>query len=84
MNASRSIWKGLLIKKKISSKLSNPPNKIPIKIVSRSSTITPKCLGGRFLIHNGKLFLPLEVNVSMIGHKFGEFAFTRQKFKFNK
>jgi len=82
MNLSRNSRKGPSIKNYITVKLKN--SKIPIKIFARNSTITPKCVGFKFLIHNGKSFLPLEVTSNMIGHKFGEFSFTRQKFKFNQ
>jgi len=82
MTISRSSWKVPLIKRNITEKLKN--DKIPIKILSRSSVITPNCVGFKFLVHNGKLFLPLEVTPLMIGHKFGEFSFTRKKFKFKK
>ena len=78
----RSNWKGPSIQnikiKKIKSK------KIPIKIFNRNSYITPVCLGSKFLIHNGKSFLPLTVSSEMIGYKFGEFSFTRKQFKFKK
>jgi ribosomal protein S19 len=77
MRVSRSSWKGPVLKILLKK------NKNPI-IVSRSSNITPNCVGLKFLVHNGKLFSTLEVTVSMIGHKFGEFSLTRKKFKFNK
>ena len=77
-NISRSNWKAILIKRSIL--LKNIKNsKIPIKIFSRSSFITPCCLGLNFLVHNGKKFTPLTVTESMIGHKFGEFSLTRKK-----
>ena len=31
-----------------------------------------------FLIYNGKKFIPITVSEDMVGHKFGEFAPTRQ------
>ena len=34
----------------------------------------------KFLIYNGKKFIPLTVSEDMVGHKFGEFAPTRQFF----
>ena len=55
-----------------------------IKIFTRNSSITPLCVGLKFLIYNGKSFSPLIVTSNMIGLKFGEFSFTRKKFKFNK
>lgn len=80
MVVSRSKWKGPITNLQFSLK---KKYKIPVK-VHRSSNITPNCVGFNFLIYNGKSFSPLEVTIDMIGHKFGEFSITRQKFKFNK
>ena len=48
--------------------------------LSRKSTIIPDFVGLSFLIYNGKKFIPLTVSEDMVGHKFGEFAPTRQFF----
>ena len=48
-----------------------------IKTWSRRSTIIPDAIGLTFAVHNGKKFMPVYVNENMIGHKFGEFALTR-------
>lgn len=50
----------------------------------RSSEIVPAFLGLNFKIHNGKNYVELTVTDDMIGHKFGEFSFTRSKFLFKK
>ena len=42
----------------------------------------PNFLGNTFKIHNGKSFVELIVSKNMIGHKFGEFVFTRTKYIF--
>ena len=52
-------------------------DKLPMKVYRRSSTIIPKFVGSNFLVHNGKTFVQIYINESMIGHKFGEFVFTR-------
>ena len=49
-------------------------------IWSRASSILPQFVGKTFLIHNGKKFIPITVSEDMVGHKFGEFAPTRQFF----
>ena len=49
------------------------------KIWSRRSTVLPHFVGRNFLVHNGKVFIPLKVSEDMIGHKFGEFATTRKR-----
>lgn len=35
----------------------------------------------RFLVHNGKQYVPLSITAEMVGHKLGEFAPSRQPFK---
>ena len=72
---SRSIWKLPF------SEIPSPSFKAELKtkIWSRRSMVLPHFVGESFLIYNGKLFVPLKVSESMIGHKFGEFATTRKK-----
>jgi small subunit ribosomal protein S19 len=45
---------------------------------SRRSTITPDFVGHTIAVHNGKKFIPVYVTENMVGHKLGEFSFTRQ------
>lgn len=52
-------------------------SKLPIKTWSRRSTITPDFVGMTFSVHNGKVFGPVFVTENMVGHKLGEFSFTR-------
>tara|TARA_X000000368_G_scaffold408111_1_gene388368 strand:+ start:537 stop:845 length:309 start_codon:yes stop_codon:yes gene_type:complete len=80
---SRSIWKGPFVEesliKKVERERTNPKRK-PIKTWSRKSTILPDFVGVSFLIYNGKKFIPITISEDMVGHKFGEFAPTRQFF----
>jgi len=39
--------------------------------------IIPDFIGMTFSVHNGKKFIPVNVTVDMVGHKFGEFSPTR-------
>ncbi|MGX7582567.1 30S ribosomal protein S19 [Candidatus Vidania fulgoroideorum] len=48
-----------------------------IKTWSRSSTILPRFIGLTIFVHNGKKHIPIKINEDMIGHKLGEFSFTR-------
>ena len=48
-----------------------------INTKSRASTIIPKMIGLKFGVHNGREFVPIVVSESMVGHKLGEFVFTR-------
>jgi small subunit ribosomal protein S19 len=68
----RSKLKGPFIKKTALSK----NDKV---IVNRSVEIVPKFVGFNFSIYNGKNFFSLTVKEKMIGHKFGEFCFTKFK-----
>ena len=45
---------------------------------SRRSTIIPEMVGHTIAVHNGKKFIPVYVTENMVGHKVGEFSFTRQ------
>jgi small subunit ribosomal protein S19 len=49
----------------------------PIRVYQRACTIVPEFIGRNFEIHNGRLFVKLFVTEDMVGHKFGEFAPTR-------
>ena len=55
-----------------------------ITTTSRSSTILEDFIGLTFAVHNGKQYQQVVVNSQMVGHKFGEFAFTRQRYFFKK
>lgn len=79
---NRSVWKGPFVDKKI-IKLKSDQQK-PVRIWSRRSVIFPKHVGITFEIYNGKEFLSVTVTEDMIGHKFGEFAATRQLPKHKK
>ena len=78
---SRSVWKGPFVEPGLLAKVEKMKNssiKQPIKTWSRKSTIIPDFVGVSFLIYNGKKFIPITVSEDMVGHKFGEFAPTRQ------
>ena len=80
---ARAVWKGPFVEESLMKKVDKyktDPKKIPIKTWSRKSTIIPDFVGLSFLIYNGKKFIPLTVSEDMVGHKFGEFAPTRQFF----
>jgi small subunit ribosomal protein S19 len=52
--------------------------------ISRNSEIIPAFIGLTFSVHNGKTHSELTVSDNMVGHKFGEFSFTRAKFVYKK
>jgi small subunit ribosomal protein S19 len=77
----RSIKKGPYIEEHLLVKIQKAKStsqKTPIKTWSRRSTITPDFVGLTFNVHNGKIFNPVFVTENMVGHKLGEFSFTRQ------
>nr|YP_009519733.1 ribosomal protein S19 [Nepenthes ventricosa x Nepenthes alata]YP_010890432.1 ribosomal protein S19 [Nepenthes khasiana]AYC21364.1 ribosomal protein S19 [Nepenthes ventricosa x Nepenthes alata]WAU46687.1 ribosomal protein S19 [Nepenthes khasiana] len=75
----RSIWKGcffdafLLRMKKKRDLLLNR------KIWSRRSSILPEFVDCSVRIYNGKTFVRCKITEGKVGHKFGEFAFTRKR-----
>ena len=80
---ARSVWKGPFVEESLIKKVDKQktqPNSKPIKTWSRKSTIIPDFVGVSFLIYNGKKFISITVSEDMVGHKFGEFAPTRQFF----
>jgi small subunit ribosomal protein S19 len=77
---ARSLKKGPFIDLHLMNKIEkahDTGDKKVIKTWSRRSTILPSAEGLTFAVHNGKKFVPVFVNENMIGHKFGEFALTR-------
>jgi small subunit ribosomal protein S19 len=84
---SRSIWKGKFINPKLLREfflLSRNKDYTKIKknfkilIWSRDSIILPFFLGFHVSVHNGKRFFSFVVDEYMIGHRFGEFAYTKK------
>lgn len=59
-------------------RLNESGKKTVIKTWSRSCTVTPEFVGHTFGVHNGKVHTPVFVTEDMVGHKLGEFSFTRK------
>uniref|UniRef100_A0A453E348 Ribosomal protein S19 n=1 Tax=Aegilops tauschii subsp. strangulata TaxID=200361 RepID=A0A453E348_AEGTS len=49
------------------------------KIWSRRSSISPEFVDCSVLIYNGKTPVRCKITKGKVGHKFGEFAFTRRR-----
>ena len=78
---SRSLKKGPFIEESLMrkvEKLEETGEKKIIKTWSRESTIFPEMVGYTFAVHDGRKHIPVFVSESMVGHKLGEFAPTRQ------
>jgi small subunit ribosomal protein S19 len=78
----RSLWKGVFIDNHLLN-IKEKEEKI-IKIYSRRSIIFPYFVNKKVNIYNGNKFVTIKVTNEMIGHKFGEFAQTRQIYAFKK
>jgi small subunit ribosomal protein S19 len=50
----------------------------------RDLVIVPELVGIKLQIYNGREFVPVEVTIEMLGHKFGEFSQTRVRARHNK
>src|SRR2546422_2063040 len=76
---SRSLKKGPYVDPKLLKKVmaQDKDEPRPIKTWSRRSTIIPEFVTRTFLVHNGKEFKKVFVTENMVGHKLGEFSFTR-------
>ena len=58
--------------------------KRPIKTHDRALIVVPELVGMRIQIYNGRAFMPVDLKLEMLGHKFGEFAPTRVRAKHGK
>ena len=77
---ARSLKKGPYIDYRLDNKvqvMNDSGKKSVIKTWSRASMITPDAIGLTVAVHNGNKFIPVYVTENMVGHKFGEFAPTR-------
>ena len=77
---SRSTKKGPFVDANLLQKvqkLAQTGDKKPIKTWARNSMIIPEFVGYTFSVHNGRKFLPIYISEQMVGHKLGEFAFSR-------
>ncbi|TSC64727.1 MAG: small subunit ribosomal protein S19 [Microgenomates group bacterium Gr01-1014_93] len=77
---SRSSKKGPYIDEKLLKKVLAQKEggaKTAIKTWARRSQIPPEFVGHTFLVHQGKNFVTVFISESMVGHRLGEFAPTR-------
>src|SRR5438874_2785491 len=78
---ARSTKKGPFIDVHLAGKIEGMNRRNEKKVLrtwSRRSTIIPEMVGHTIAVHNGKKFIPVYVTENMVGHKLGEFSFTRQ------
>ncbi|HMK28487.1 MAG TPA: 30S ribosomal protein S19 [Terriglobales bacterium] len=78
---ARSTKKGPFIDNHLLVKVSAMNERNEKKVLrtwSRRSTVVPEMVGHTIAVHNGKKFIPVYITENMVGHKLGEFSFTRQ------
>jgi small subunit ribosomal protein S19 len=78
---ARSVKKGPFIDGHLLKRIEDMNARNDKKVVrtwSRRSTIAPEMVGHTIAVHNGKKFIPVYITENMVGHKLGEFSFTRQ------
>lgn len=77
---ARSLKKGPFVDesllKKI-EKMNEDGKKELVKTWSRRSTIVPQMVGHNLAVHNGRKHIPVFISEDKVGHKLGEFAYTR-------
>jgi len=77
----RSLHKGPFVDDHLAVKVNGMNERNEKKVIrtwSRRSTIIPEMVGHTIAVHNGKKFIPVYITENMVGHKLGEFSFTRQ------
>lgn len=77
---ARSLKKGPNVDEKLVLKVNKQKEsgeRTPIKTWKRACHISPDFVGHRFDVHNGRKFIEVFVNESMVGHRLGEFSPTR-------
>ena len=74
----RSKWKIPFIDKSILKYTDKKKN--VYKTWSRRSTVYPALVGLKLNIYNGKDMIKRDIKPTMVGHKLGEFVFTRKTF----
>jgi small subunit ribosomal protein S19 len=77
---SRSTKKGPFVHPKLLKKVlavAGADRREIIRTWSRASTIMPEMVGMTIAVHDGRRHVPVFCTENMVGHKLGEFAFTR-------
>lgn len=78
----RSILRNFDVEERFVKKCSdNESRGKPIRTNLRDLIIVPGMVGYQIHVYNGKDFLPVKIEAEMLGHRLGEFAFTRKPVK---
>jgi len=79
LNRGLTLEQRILLEKirKVKETINEETNAI-IKTHIRDMVILPEMVGLTLVVHNGKDFVPVEINSEMLGHYLGEFAVTNK------
>jgi ribosomal protein S19 len=75
---------GLTLSKKQRNLRKVSVNNLIVKTRNRNVHVLPEFIGKTFLLYNGKNFTEILVNKDMVGHRLGEFSFTRKRTNLKK
>lgn len=76
---TRSLKKGPYVDAKLLKKIEGkkPADTGAIKTWARNSQISPEMVGFTFGVHNGRTHTNVLITEEMVGHRLGEFSFTK-------
>src|SRR3974390_172073 len=77
---ARSTKKGAFVDSFLQTRVEQMNSRNEKKVLrtwARRATVIPEMVGHTIAVHNGKKFIPVYVTENMVGHKLGEFSFTR-------
>lgn len=77
----RSMWRGPFV---VDFPIPAKKEGTTIKTDQRNCTVMPNYVGVKFLVHNGKDYIPVLITEEMIGHKLGDFSPTKKFVKFKE
>jgi len=74
----RARWKPAFVNYFLLKSIAKSKSRVVIRTKSRSSTILQSFIGLFFEVYTGRYYTKIYVEQRMVGHKLGEFAFTRK------
>lgn len=75
---NRSIWKPSYVNYFLINTILKNKKRTIIRTKARSSTILQSFIGLNFAVYNGRKYVKFYIDRKMVGHKLGEFSFTRK------
>lgn len=75
---ARSKWKVPFVNYNLLNTIVKNQNRTIIRTKSRSSTILQSFIGLVFEVYSGRTYNKVYIDEKMVGHKLGEFVFTRK------